>query len=302
MASSIQSPRRISSPRGAAEPRLAFAPGLSGLGAFGLDAADALFGDRPIDGEARLGGDARSEVGERSRFPLPGTPHVPGGPPVGRPRGAGTGWCVIERWRAAALRPLLAARFSTPRSASLAERRWNLLCHLRGEGVGTPEPLCVGARGAGLVSRDSFLVTRELTGFKSLPEWLAEQRSSADRRLGLESLRAAVGKLLLAGVWLPRLEPAHLAVSPMSSDCHEAASLGAGGPRVRRLPSIVLVELPGARLSGALPAPRLAEMLGRLDAPELELSRRERLWLLSGALAVLPAPLRSEVRGLVARS
>ena len=113
-----------------------FDPRLSGLGALGVECVSQLLGDggAPLQRAEQL-----ASIGsrERLRFPLPGTPERPGAGLTGEPEGAGTGWVVLERWRHAPLRSLFRSRLTSPRSASLAERRWNLLCHLRAHGVGT---------------------------------------------------------------------------------------------------------------------------------------------------------------------
>ncbi|MFT5289025.1 MAG: hypothetical protein ACI8QS_001205 [Planctomycetota bacterium] len=134
------------------------APDLPSFDSLGVSSPGVLLDEeRPLD-RARLV--ASEGAFERLLLPLPGTPLEPGGSMTESPRGAGTGWVQLDRWRRVPLGTLLGLRFGNPRSSSVADRQWNLLCHLRAQGIGTPEPLAVGARGKGLVCRDSFLVTR----------------------------------------------------------------------------------------------------------------------------------------------
>ena len=128
------------------------------------------------------------------RLPLPGTPDGEGRRREA-PRGAGTGWVYLRRYHGAALVELYEARFTPPRSESLAEREWNLTCHLRARGVGTPELLAVGARGRGLFARHSFLATRELTGMLPLPAWAASAQGPVTRRRGILALGRALRAL-----------------------------------------------------------------------------------------------------------
>ena len=95
------------------------------------------------------------------RLPLPGTPLDDGGPLTSPPKGSGTGWVRLLRFDGGPKRRLWSARFTHPRSASLAERRWNLVCVLRAAGVVTPEPLAVVAEGSAVTSPRSAIVWRE---------------------------------------------------------------------------------------------------------------------------------------------
>jgi hypothetical protein len=252
-----------------ARERIRLAPGIPDLGALGVASAAELFDEAFLPGpRAELL--ERGARGSRLRYPLPGT-SGPDGRRADRPRGAGTGWLVLERWRTASLAELLRARFTAPRSASLAERAWNVACHLRAHGVATPEPVAVGAAGAGLVSRRSFLLLRELDGYESLARWLDLELSSASRRRGAESLGRALGRLAGSGIELPALDPRsiHLSIEPDLAD--GACQAESGGPPKNRWPSIAFSALAGARLTRAEPAPRLARLLARLDA-ELRLA------------------------------
>ena len=329
---------RLLAPMGAE--RIVLGRGIGGLADLGLAVGPELF-----EPAAELGPRGRwlaREAGRsRLRLPLPGTPDEQDarGRLTGRPGPAGTGWIVVERWSDAPLSALLAARFRAPRSASLAERSWNLACHLRAHGIDAPEPLAVGALGRGLVARRSFLVTRELAGYVPLPALLAalppgppgppvppvppvhgDVREAGPRARALQALGAALARLFAAGVH-PRALPAELfQLSPPEDAAGDAAKDGtqdgaepaaraaAGaqsgaacaldapvpGLRPNRLPSVALLELPGARLGPPLGAARRALLvrdlvaeLARVLAPE----EAERLLALAlGAPAGAPPP------------
>jgi len=240
--------------------RLFFASEHGGITALGLGASDALF-----DADARLSG--RMEVlsdahgVRRVRFPLPGTPDARGRL-LEKPGALAPGWVRLTAFREPAWGELLRARLTSPRSASLAEREWNLLCHLRQHGVGTPEPLIVGARGAGVVARRSFLLVRELEGALALERWLrpAGPGGLADEReRGLRSLGLFLANLARAGVLLPELAPGHLWITPAGGGECEHDSTGStgstgepGAPRKNRLPSLALSEVGGGRFAPAV--------------------------------------------------
>jgi hypothetical protein len=252
----------------------------------------------------------------RERRPLPGTPERCSGPLTGRPGGAGTGWIVLERWSTIPLRERLEARFTTPCSGSPAERAWNLLCHLRAHGIGTPEPLAVGARGAGLVAHASFLVTRELEGFEPLDAWLARATEPEVRRRGVEALARAFARLRHARVFLPRIERSHVLLSSAEAGASafglgaaavglgtsaggpgaSACGLGAGPARpagmvLRRLPSVAIADVAGGVIRRRSRADELGAMLRRLarpaDGPPIALELGEERHFLARALAGL---------------
>jgi hypothetical protein len=187
------------------------------------------------------------------RVPLPGTP-VPDGRRHGRPRGAGTGHLLLHRWwpSTATFGRLLAARVTSPASASLAEREWNVICRVRAAGVGTPEPLAVGAAGDGPVSRRCFLVVRALEGHQTLPAWLeqldAGQAGAGRRARGLEAAGAALGRAFRSGVRLPALGPANVWIR--TGGCEGGAG-PVEGLEVRRLPAVALTGYDGAGVGGA---------------------------------------------------
>jgi hypothetical protein len=181
----------------------------------------------------------------RWRFPLPGTPDARGNL-TGRPGALGTGWLWLDVHHGG-LGAALAARCTPPRSASRAERAWNLLCHLRAHGVGTPEPLLVGARGQGFVSLRSFLLVRAPEDAFPLPRWLRTDGLGAERTRGLEALASALARVLRAGVELPRLTAEHLWLTLSGSGECEAETEGL---RKNRLPSVTLTDVDGGRLRG----------------------------------------------------
>jgi hypothetical protein len=249
--------------------RLAWAGEAQALSALGLESSALLF----EPGRAlspRL--EVLEETPTRTRiaFPLPGTADLHGRL-TGKPGPLGTGWLWLTAFRGD-LGGALRARFTAPRSASLAEREWNLLCHLRAHGVGTPEPLLVGARGVGLVSTRSFLVLRAPEGALAFPRWLRTDGHGAARARGLEALGKTLAALERAGVVLPRLTLADLCVTPSGGGCEDEP---AGAARRNRLPGVTLVCVRGGGLVRA-PRPVLAALTGEL-AGLLTLEERARL-------------------------
>jgi hypothetical protein len=263
--------------------RIHFAGPALGFAALGLPDAEPLF--RPeahlvatVGPRAELRRERDGRI--QGRFPLPGTPDHLGGL-TGRPGGLGTGWVRFTTFESPAWRHLWHARLTAPRSVSLAEREWNLLCALRAAGVGTPEPLVVGTRGLGPVARRSFLVVRELEGAVALPRWLRPDGlggEPGERERGLDALAATLANLLRSRILLPHLAPDHVRVSPSSGgDCEHD---GDTGPRRNRLPGISIDRVTGGRTTGSQGAcrERIVSLLdgldGLLDGSELERLRR----------------------------
>jgi hypothetical protein len=242
--------------------------------ALGLDSLEPLFAPAP-DLLARLEVLERSTERQRVRFPLPGSPDARGNL-SGKPGPLGTGflWLTVHH---GGLGDLLRARFTAPRSASLAEREWNLLCHLRAHGVGTPEPLLVGARGAGLFSAHSFLLVRAPADVFLLTRWLRTDGIGAERERGVESLGRTLANLRRSGVELPYLGAEHLWLTPSGSGECETHDLG--GLRKNKLPSVTIVDVQEGRIHprprADAPAGLLLE-LGRLLEPR-ECARVETL-------------------------
>jgi len=241
----------------------------AGLAALGVDGPAPLLAAEPA--QLPRGRELAAAPGTRRvAFALPGTPDVRGNL-TGRPGELGTGWVWLTGHRSA-VAPLLRARFGAPRSASLAERDWNVLCLLRAAGVGTPEPLCVGALGHGLVARRSFLVVRALEDAFPFPRWLATDGLGAERARGLAALGALCARLARTGLVLPALAPEHLWVTPSGSgECETDGP----GLRKNKLPGVFVVDVQGARRARSEGELRrvLAEVLARVEG--LEARERE---------------------------
>lgn len=236
----------------------------AGLGALGVDGPEPLLaGDA---GRLERGRELPAAPGARRvAFALPGTADVRGNL-TGRPGELGTGWVWLTSHRPA-LGALLRARFAEPRSASLAEREWNVLCMLRAAGVGTPEPLCVGALGHGLVARRSFLVVRALEDAFPFPRWLATDGLGAERERGLAALAALLARLARTGLVLPALAPEHLWVAPSGSgECETEGP----GLRKNKLPGVFVADVRDARRARSEGEPRrvLAALLARIEGLE----------------------------------
>ena len=284
--------------------RYRLAPDVPDLAALGAQRVEDLLGlGLPLEGADRALMVASWAGAELWRLPLPGTPDEQGRA-RGRPRGAGTGWVYLRRYLRPSLRERLDARLSAPRSESLGQREWNLFCHLRAEGVGTPEPLAVGEQAQALVAARSFLVTRALEDSLAAPRWFERSaRDRALRRRGLLALGLALRRLFAARVELPRMRLAHwhLSLGDPSAALSEpeacslekiiqarGAQRGArpeleaeGGTELswRRLPDALLTSVRGGRLAPRVRARRLVRMLRALDdeARALGLEARD-LW------------------------
>ncbi|MEX1024750.1 MAG: hypothetical protein WD226_06690 [Planctomycetota bacterium] len=256
--------------------RLREAPELPGPAALGLEDYTPLFAKEPrLERVERLpdGRDGR----ERWRLPLPGTPGADGRL-TGPPRGAGTGWLELWRWRGGAV--------FGPRPA---DRTWNLLCSLRAAGVATPMPLFVAADG--LFERSSVLLLRELEGYSP---WLAAWRAATprDRRLLERALEAFVARLARAGVRADGFVLDDVRVAPKAvedealdggADCAALAIAGLREERARgsltknRMPSLTLAE-PAGLAAGTWSEAARRTLWSRL-APALEEARSLRLEL-----------------------
>lgn len=231
-------------------------PGLTALGATSfadlIGDADGLRGLELVESD----GDACRVY----RYPLPGTPDARGRL-TGRPCGAGTGWVRLSRFRGASLRRAAQARFGTPRSLSLAEREWNLICHLRAHGVGAPDPLAFGREGGAVFARRSFLVTRELEGFRSVKRIAVEEPDPLVRRRVARAVGLCFARLFRSGTHLPELDAEHVLVgrSASPSERIEALGLAAG-----RLPEVVLTGLAGGRIGREPSTTEREELLQRI--------------------------------------
>jgi len=241
--------------------------GLSGPDDLGFVSRDALWAAASAalvpEGFEEL---PRADGARRLRFPLPGTPARDR--LTGRPGPAGTGRAILELWREPGLGAWLRARWTRPRSATLAERAWNLRCLLLASGVGTREPLLVDAR-EGLGWRgESLLVTREAPGVR-LSAWLAATAAPgadpAVRARGLTALTAALERLARSGLVLPWLGADDLLVVPEGPACDAGAPAGGAAPGpLNRLPGVVVDGVEGGVLRGRSPGRRLERVLARL--------------------------------------
>ncbi|MFT7679560.1 MAG: hypothetical protein ACI8QC_003564 [Planctomycetota bacterium] len=237
---------------------------------------------------------------QRLRLPLPGT-RVEGQATRGRPRGAGTGWLELVRFADSGLGSLLRARFTHPRSTSLAEREWNLLCHLRGAGISTQEPMAVAWAGTAPLRQRSALVVRALDGFKPAPEVLRALPVSDGRRQALRAMGLFLGRLLRSGVELPALCAEHLQISTAELTKAESSADACGLEQVlgaraksppppvpgmawRELPEVALTAVEGGRLHpGGLPPKLVARLRSKLSqaAEAAGLSPREILYVMA---------------------
>jgi hypothetical protein len=248
---------------------------MTGLAALGLVSAEILL--EPVAARLERARELPAAPGTRRfEFALPGTPDARGNL-VGRPGELGTGFLWLTSY-ASPLAPTLRARFTTPPSASLAERDWNVLCLLRAAGVGTSEPLCVGAAGNGLVARRSFLLVRALADSFPLARWLASDGHGAERARGLAALGGMLANLVRARWLLPQLAGEHLWLTPSGSGACESEGPGL---RKNRLPGVSLSEVRGARqVSSAAP---ILAALERALASVAGLTPEERAQVLARA-------------------
>lgn len=181
------------------------APGVPEVKALGPADFAAFFGAPGAAGLERAEFVHRADDLEIVRYPLPGTPDEHGRV-TGRASGVGTGWIVLRRFRGTSPREFVRARFTNPRSLSLAEREWNLFCHLRANGVSTPEPLAVGRGRGALLSGSSFLLLRELDHLRPLPEWRASDLSPRAQVRLARAVGRTLARVFRCGVWLPALD------------------------------------------------------------------------------------------------
>ena len=167
--------------------------------------------------------------------------------------------------------------------------------------------MAVGARGRGLVARDSFLLTRALEGLVPLDEWARQGAAPAACARVARALGVALSALFRCGAWLPGLSArdvllsaAEAGVAPEGDACaadliHVArAARSVDVPMPNRLPGVVLRGLDGGRILPRVELARRVELCARLsrEAPGA-LTERQRAGVLLRALADLP---REQVR------
>jgi len=250
-------------------PQLRLAPDVPDLAALGARDVEDLLADPPRIATA----DRIERVGALLRIPLPGTPDR-NGRQHEAPRGAGTGYVFARRYGAGVR--ALRARVTHPRSSSLAAREWNVICHLQASGVTTPLLVAMVERPGALTASESLVLTRELEGFVSLREWLANENDVAARKRGLESLAMALGAALRCGAWLPRTTLDNLRIQTSDGeDCValKITNLGTEQTILRerglvrsRLPSVAFTQFADARLKGSISESRRERWLAGLRA------------------------------------
>jgi hypothetical protein len=278
-------------------PCIRLAPGIPDLRALGAGGFAELAGlEGGLEEEARVRVVSRRPGEVLLCLPLPGTPGEDGRI-RSRPRGAGTGWIYLRRYRGASLARRLRVRLTTPRSRSLAARDWNLLCHLRAQGVGAPEPLAVAEEGGSGFARCSVLVTRALEDMLPLPRWLDAHPGERRAARLARALGSFLRRLFDSGVRLPALEPARILASRApGQECALAQIAQARGQHehspvpglaLGRLPELALTSVAGGRL-GRPPAPleraRFLAALARRFSRERSLSTRDAARVFRAAL------------------
>ncbi|MBM3987284.1 MAG: hypothetical protein FJ294_04940 [Planctomycetes bacterium] len=260
---------------------LKLAADIPGLDALGVRELDDLFAEPPRTVTAQ-----RAHLaGTRFVVPLPGTPDE-AGLQHEKPRGAGTGLLHVERFGRGGFAGL-SARFTHPRSTSLAARAWNLACHLQAHGVATPQLVALAERGASPFCAESVLVTRELEGFVSLREFLRTTDKRSERRRALHSLALTLVQVERCGAWLPATTADNVMVQRDDEDCvaikivnlhSEQALLRERGLSRSRLPSVALTSFAGGSLRGSRSPTESEAWLVALDRDVgAALSHRERL-------------------------
>lgn len=263
---------------------LKFAPDVAGLEALGASTLDDLFADPP----RTVTSERARRVGASWIVPLPGTPDDDGIQHE-KPRGAGTGLLYVRRFEAGGMAGIR-ARFTQPRSASLAARRWNVMCHLQARGLATPQLVALAERGSSPLGRESVLVTRELEGFVSLRSFFATVTGSGERRRALHALDLALVQLERAGVSLPGTTLDNLLVQRDDEDCvalkivnlqSEQSLLKERRLARSRLPGIAFTSFHDARFVRPQgPTERHALVVQLANAAGALVSRRERLEML----------------------
>lgn len=257
------------------------APGLADLRALGVSDArellgagsDLVAGARP---EPAAGGGRASVL----RIAMAG---APGAGLAGR-----GGFARLKRYERASTGDVLWARFTAPRSTSLAAREWNLICHLRARGVGTPEPLAMGPRDAPFFARRSFLVTREVEQHaEPLHAWIVGRGPTERRRLA-RVLGLALRRTFDAGVWLPRLLPTQVFVnSSEQGSCGDAGAAVLGGMARSRVPAIAFTGFDRGRILRVISSSRRLRWLERFSAELPDASQPSPRELLRVALLAL---------------
>lgn len=263
---------------------LKLAPDVPSLEALGASSLDDLFADPP----RTVTSDRARRAGERWIVPLPGTPDDDGRKHE-KPRGAGTGLLHVQRFDSGGFAGFR-ARFTQPRSSSLAARHWNVMCHLQAHGLATPQLVALAERGVSPLGRESVLVTRDLEGFVSLRTFFETVTKSADRRRALHSLELTLLQLERAGVSLPGITLDTLLVQRDDEDCVALKIVNLQSEQMllkerrlgrTRLPAIAFTSFVDARFVRSQgPAERHELVRSLANAAGALVTRRERLELL----------------------
>ena len=263
---------------------LKLAPDVPGLEALGASTLDDLFAEAP-----RTVTSARARrVGTSWIVPLPGTP-AEHGRQHEKPRGAGTGLLYLRRFEGGGFAGLR-ARFTQPRSTSLAARHWNVMCHLQAHGIATPQLVALAERGVSPLGAESVLVTRDLEGFVPLRTFFESVTRSFERRRALHSLDLTLVQLERAGVSLPRTTLDNVLVQRDDEDCvalkivnlqSEQSLLKERRLARSRLPGIAFTSFTDARFVRPHgPEARHALVAALAKAAGSLVTRRERLEML----------------------
>jgi len=230
---------------------------------------------------------------EEIRYPLPGALRMLGEETHSRGKslgahtgGSDTGFVILRRFTHSTLRDRWRARFTPPRSTSLGEREWNLVCHMRAHGVGAHEPLAVGRGEGSVFAERSFIAVRELEGMLSLKEWARAELDPTLRDRIRGSLSLALEKLWRAGVWLPDVSaddvlvgPPHLqaqadpdcvaraiaALRSESSTAIASSSSDRAALKWGELPEVAFTEFRGGRLLANIAAKRKRALARELE-------------------------------------
>jgi len=186
------------------------------------------------------------------------------------------GELLVRVWKRAGLAERLSARFTRPRSASLAEREWNLVCHARANGLGTPEPIAVGAVRAPLFAEQSFFVAVPPRNVIGLAAWMKARLPGDVRARGAQALLAAIERAATCGLQLELEREEDLVLSAEEGlgasgahepgDCSPAGQLSARTSRPLQrnaLPSVYLLDFSGAGIGSRSRSVRRARELRR---------------------------------------
>lgn len=291
-------------------------PGIESLGARTFDDFFRAPGESGFERAALV---ARGPGLDSVCYPLPGTPDA-SGRFRGRPLGVGTGSVRLRRFTHASLREIARTRFTHPRSTSVAEREWNLLCHLRAFGVGTEEPLAVG-RGAGSVfAQRSFLATRELEDVRALDVCAVEEKDPQARAVIARALGLALERVFRSNTWLPELAVQTIVEikSPHAAGAGEPCvarqiavlknPIARDEPPVRglrwgRLPEIAFLDVHGGRIVFEITLAQRVHVLAALaqSAPPIESRNALRIARYALGRTLVRAARRKALRQLVHR-